>query len=177
MVIGLGLADLLLNVRGLIFRDRGVSVHLHPVPLLWALFAILNLLQIWWGIYGAFSESYATSLAGYLSTFVFVIPVYLLASAALPSARTQTLNLREHYESNSARIFGWIAGLWLLAFLYHILLRGQALSLFPQIIRLVGIGTGAVGFLRKGPRLHVLIMCIQVGLLVAFFALVTPRIE
>jgi len=178
IVIGLGLADLLLNVRAIVFREKAVMVRLHPVPALWALFAVLNLLQAWWGIYAAFStENYATSLIGYLSTFVFVIPMYLLASAALPSIRDQTIDLPEHYQSNSARIFGWIAALWLLSLFYHTILRHQPLYLPPQVMRFVGIATGIAGALTKWPWLHVLLMCVQIGLLVAFFALVTPRIE
>jgi hypothetical protein len=178
IVIGLGLADLLLNARAIVFREKDVAIRLHPVPLLWALFALLNLLQAWWGIYAAFSEeNYATSLVGYLSTFVFVIPMYLLASAALPSTRYPTVDLPEHYRSNFARIFGWIAALWSLSLLYHTVLRHHALYLPPQMMRLIGIATGVAGALTKWRWLHVLLMCVQIGLLVAFFALVTPRIE
>ena len=178
IVLGLGLADLLLNVRAIVFREKGVMVRLHPVPILWALFALLTLLQVWWATYAAFSaENYATSLTGYLSTFVFIIPMYLLASAALPSTRNQTLNLAEHYQSNFARIFGWIAAIWLLSLFYDTILRHHALSSPPQIMRFIGIATGIAGGLTKRSWLHVLLMCIQIGLLIAFFALVTPRIE
>jgi hypothetical protein len=178
IVIGLGLADLLLNARAIVFREKGVIVRLHPIPILWAVFALLNLLQAWWGIYAAFAaENYATSLIGYLSTFVFVVPMYLLASAALPSVRNQTVDLPEHYQLNSARIFGWIAALWCLSLLYHTVLRHQALSLTPQIMRSVGIATALAGVLAKRSWLHVLLMCVQIGLLIGFFVLVTPRIE
>ena len=178
IVIGPGLADLLLNARAILFAEKGLIVRLHPVPVLWALFAVLNLLQAWWGIYAAFSaENYATSVIGYLSTFVFVIPMYLLASAALPSTRSRTVDLPEHYQSNSARIFGWIAALWLLSLLYHTILRHHSLYLPPQLMRFVGIATGVAGALTKWPWLHVSLMCVQIALLVAFFALVTPRID
>lgn len=147
-------------------------------PALWAIFALLLLLQAWWGLFAAFSqESYVTSLTGYLATFALVTPMYLIASAALPSPSDQTPDLARYYETNAAKVFGLITALWLISLLYHLLLRNRDLGEPSQVLRMVGIGAGALSVFSTNARFHAIVMVLMIAVLIAFFSLVNPQLN
>lgn len=85
IIIGLGLTDLLGNFRRLVHaRDR---VRWDGLPLAWALFALLLVVNYWWGLYLGATGIYEVQTAGaFVASMVLPVLLYLVCSSALPEA-------------------------------------------------------------------------------------------
>ncbi len=108
VVVGLGLAELLGRLNALIqARHR---VRWHPLPLAWALIALVLVNNYWWGLYlGNVSAVRATDAASFLPGLLMPILLYLLCAAALPrpaDADQPPTDLREAYFGQRIYFFG-----------------------------------------------------------------------
>lgn len=83
IIIGLGIADLLMNFHRLIHQRRRVDWD--PLPLLWALIALLWLFNYWWasakGLDGARG---AETALDFVRLAIAPIVLFLLAASVLP---------------------------------------------------------------------------------------------
>ncbi|CAN5637900.1 hypothetical protein BH23BAC4_BH23BAC4_07100 [soil metagenome] len=104
MLVGLGLADLLMSVHRLL-RARRI-VRWDWLPLAAALLAALLILDLWWGFYGHLGMATVT-FGAFLPAIVQLIFLFLLTAAVLPDrVPPEGLNLRAYYEGN--RTYFWV---------------------------------------------------------------------
>jgi hypothetical protein len=110
VVIGLGLTTLLGSFNRLM-RRRG-ELRWHPLPLVWALIALLMVNNYWWGLYlGKIAAVEASNVDAFLLALAFPILLYLICAAALPDVHMLHVrggNLLAGYFAESRYFFGLI---------------------------------------------------------------------
>jgi len=106
IIMGLGLTDLLGNF-GRLVRARA-RVRWDALPLAWALFALLLVVNFWWGLYlGAIGIGDVASAGEFLLALLLPILLYLVCTSALPeSVPEQGLDLGAAYDRQQRFFFG-----------------------------------------------------------------------
>lgn len=108
LIIGLGLAELLRNLRELIQPRR--AVHWHPLPLIWVVMILLVLAQFWWGYYEVTMNPLWQNYFAFLVLLSSAISLYLICAFALPSEEAgDTIDLEKFYYSFPRRL--WFFGM------------------------------------------------------------------
>lgn len=98
IVVGLGLADLLLNLLRLIHERKRVDWD--PLPLVWALVALAWILNYWWGVAANLDGSRSVQVvAGFALLLAQPILLFLMSASVLPRAMPAEglLNMREEW--------------------------------------------------------------------------------
>lgn len=97
IIVGLGLANLLSDLHRLI--SARARVRWAAVPMLWAAFAFLLVINYWWALYfRGLGVTTASSAGGFLVSIVQPMILYLACANVLPGAVPESgLNLRERY--------------------------------------------------------------------------------
>jgi len=148
VILGLGLTDLLGNFNRLM-RARG-RVRWHPLPLAWALLALMLVINFWWGVYLGLVVGQQPGNAGeYLVGLMIPIALYLVCAGALPAEVPEAgIDLGENYFREHRYFFGL-----LLIYLLTTVLNAFALGQVP--------GWDRITLLRVG------VLALSVALLVA----------
>ena len=114
MLIGLGVADLLLSLHRLLRARR--RVRWDGLPLLVAFLVLLVIVQMWWLIAQPGAKS--MTIGAFLPTLVELILLFLLAAACLPDeVPPEGMDLKAYYHENGAYIWSLFAAAlgWLIA--------------------------------------------------------------
>ena len=99
IVIGLALADILVSLHRLIRAGRRVRWD-WAAPLATAL-VVMVLVMMWWSFYRPTPAATPMTIGSFLPSFVTLVLLFLLGSAALPDeVPAEGLSLREYYDRN-----------------------------------------------------------------------------
>jgi hypothetical protein len=83
IIIGLGIADLLVNLHGLIHARRRVAWD--GLPLAWAVVALLWLFNYWWAVGAGLDGSGSARVVGhYVLLAILPILLFLMSASVLP---------------------------------------------------------------------------------------------
>ena len=100
VLVGLAIADLATSLHRLL-RGRN-RVEWDWLPLATALLALLSVLDLWWGLYGAWDAA-SWTFGGFLPLAALLVVLFLINAAALPDdVPSEGLDLQAFYESNSS---------------------------------------------------------------------------
>lgn len=119
IIIGLGLAQILINFNSLITERK--NVHFHWLPIYWAIGTFFVQVQWWWGIYKAKNIE---SWNFVFFSFIILNPIsmFLASGTVLPNAKSETkYNLEKHYYNNRHWYFILMAFNPLLDILRHVI--------------------------------------------------------
>jgi hypothetical protein len=106
VIVGLGLSELLAGLHRLV-RARH-RVRWHPLPLLWAVLALILVSNYWWGVYlGLTGVENSHSAGSFLLGLLMPILLYLVCAATLPAANVVVdgLDLRAAYYEEAGYFF------------------------------------------------------------------------
>lgn len=104
IIIGLGVADLLVSLHHLLRAGRRVKWH-WATPTL-ALLMLMVTLVLWWWSFVWFSNVQSQTIAAFLPKFAVLVAAFLMMAAALPDQIPETgIDLRQYYVST--RIHLW----------------------------------------------------------------------
>lgn len=139
IILGLGLTELLQNLRGLVQSNR--TVQWHALPLLWAGLVVLVVMQLWWAFYEVTSQEVWQNYFAFLPLLLFVMGTYLYCAFALPNEDEGDIDLEAFYFSRPRRawFFGSLIGTDLIAQGTTVALQGQ------MSIPATGLRWGAIG--------------------------------
>jgi len=102
IIIGLGIADLLVNLHRLIHARK--HVEWDALPLAWATIALLWLFNYWWAVGAGLDGSQAVRVVGqYVLLAILPILLFLMSASVLPRAIPETGRLNMHTEWSKSR--------------------------------------------------------------------------
>lgn len=149
VLVGLAIADLATSLHQLLqARHR---VQWDWLPLTTAFLAILAVLDMWWGLYGAQEATFYRSLAGFLPLAAQLFLLFLINAAALPDKVPQEgIKLQSFYEDNSSYFWSLFA-----AYIFAIIVQQSSYRLMSDW-DFISILTGSV--------LNLIILALYIGL-------------
>jgi hypothetical protein len=154
LILGLGIAHLLLGVGGMIHRRREAKPD--PIHLLWVGAVFWTLVLNWW----VFFQSQSTevwSFDYFLVVIVWAVLFFLLAVILFPPDVTEDQDYAEVFERNR----GWFLGVFAATSFADILLtafRGDLLDppiYLPFVLHFAVLGV--IGMFVKSRRFHVIL--------------------
>lgn len=101
IIIGLGIADLLVNLYRLIHARR--QVQWDALPLVWAAISFLWLFNYWWAVGAGLDGSQSARVVGhYVLLAILPILLFLMSASVLPRAIPEAgrLNMQEEWEKS-----------------------------------------------------------------------------
>lgn len=102
IIIGLGIADLLVNLHRLIHARK--HVQWDALPLVWAAIALLWLFNYWWAVGTGLDGSREARVVGhYVLLAILPILLFLMSASVLPRAIPETGLLDMHAEWSKSR--------------------------------------------------------------------------
>lgn len=111
IILGLGLADLLISFRKLIHNSE--RVRWHWLPMFWAGFTLLTVIQNWWGTYDVIRADVWTNYFAFTLLILLYIVLYMICSLAIPDniPNDEILDLEAFYFAKRQRY--WYFGLYI----------------------------------------------------------------
>lgn len=163
IVIGLGFADLLLNLLRLIHERKRVDWD--GLPLMWALVALAWMLNYWWGVAAGLDGSRDMQVVGQFAIlFTQPILLFMMSASVLPRVMPAEgrLNMREAWADVRLTVITLFAVNQALTWA-RIIVAGEALDWdYADTIRTTVLGILVVLLLVKDRRVE------WVGVLVIF---------
>lgn len=155
IILGLAVADMLMDLDRLLRARR--RVRWHALPVIAFAFVLMVLVAAWWELYDL-SATRTMTVALFLPYFAKLILIFLLSAAVLPSEWEGNIDLGQYYFANARYFFGiW----WLLSVLILFMptMQGEGL---PSLGFVVALSRGLIGMLvlalfRK-PLVHWLVL-------------------
>jgi hypothetical protein len=140
IVIGLGIADLLLNLHRLIHERKRVAWD--PLPLGWALVAILWMLNYWYAVAtnGDGSRN-APRVAEFALLLISPVQLFLVSASVLPRSLPEQgrLDMREAWTQGRS-VFFTIFAIHLLTIWVHVSVVRQSIVFdFASVVRTVSL--------------------------------------
>lgn len=124
IVLGLGITQILTGVADLIHQSKRVRVY-WPL-MIWVLLVLVMHVQEWWVTY-QLKNYQPWRLPVFLFMMLYPINLFVLARLLTPVGLQEgTIDLKVFYEENYRKIFGFTAGLVLLALLDDVFIRSEA---------------------------------------------------
>lgn len=153
IVLGLGLADLLMNFHRLLHERK--RVHWDALPLTWAVIALLWIINYWWAV-AANLTSWSSTRVVIEFAFAAIAPILLVLMAAglLPRAMPAEGRLDMRAEWQEARgLFLTLAVLYqCLAWVNITLASGALVWDFITLVRAITLAALVVAMLLKDRR-------------------------
>lgn len=153
IIIGLGIADLLVNFHRLIHARK--RVEWDALPLVWAAIALLWLFNYWWAVGAGLDGSRNARVVGdYVLLAILPILLFLMSASVLPRAIPESGRLDMNSEwSKSRDVFLTIFAMnqvatWIVA----IAARGAVVFDFAGLVRTVALLCVAGALLFKSRR-------------------------
>jgi hypothetical protein len=172
--VGLGLGQLV-QASHRLARFKG-EVTWDWLPLVWAGFSFLMVVQTWWAYFTLLQAPIWSNLFAFLLPLSVFVILYLICASALPDltkvAETGLVDLASFHLSQRRYFFGLWAVLLTLALIVSRLVRGR----FDPVedgFRVAGIAAALV--LISSPRrtLHVAVTWLAIAAMVAYISLFT----
>ena len=154
IIVGLGLTDLLGNFSRLV-RHRA-RVRWDGLPLAWALFALLLVVNYWWGLYlGSAGVTSVTTAAAFLAAILLPTLLYLICTSALPEeVPAQGLDLGESYLAGCRFFLGLVVAYFVVVSVQGIMLDGGWTWSAVQVLRLLSLAAMSVLLFSRRRWLH-----------------------
>jgi hypothetical protein len=152
IIIGLGIADLLVNLHRLIHARRRVAWD--ALPLAWAFVALLWLFNYWWAVGAGLDGSRGTRVVGdYVLLAALPILIFLLSASVLPRAIPEAgrLDMRAEWARDRGVFLTILAINQLATWVVVALARGGIVFDLAGIVRTIVL-VAAVAALRVRSR-------------------------
>jgi hypothetical protein len=177
LIIGLVLANVLTGFAYLIHeRER---VRLFFPSLIWSAWIFVAAVQHWWADYNL-HRVLQWSIAGFFSTLLIPMDLYLLSELVLPRrvSRDAPVDLESWYFRNRRWFFGIVAGIPAFSFLQQLLVEGNLKRLpldtgFLAALFLLAV----IAFVTARRRIHALIAIVTGILFVVYIALLFAQLR
>ena len=176
IIIGLAITELLTGVRQLVRARK--RIRLHWLPLAWAGFVVLALVQAWWAQL-AQAERWGSNFFVFVFILLNPVVVYLAASSLLPdpTEMDETTDLLDYYFEGRVWVFGLFAFSYVLTSLGDVILDRQRPNAV-HAFRLVGVLLLVSLAWSRSVRYHAVASVVGLALFVSFvlqFALSLTR--
>ncbi|HEV2148845.1 MAG TPA: hypothetical protein VGR37_15680 [Longimicrobiaceae bacterium] len=174
MILSLGLADLLTSVHRLVHARKRVRFDWLPVA--WAAFIFLLIVQYWWSSYTATQAEVWQNFFGFAFLLLSPVVLYLAAASVLPDVEAEGLvDMRAHYFEH--RTWFFLLGVLLVCLIVATaVLRGHPFlgpgRIFHAAFLLISITLAWTA----NRRVHAAVAAFAIGLLVLFIVSNTLRI-
>jgi hypothetical protein len=154
IIIGLGVADLLMNFHRLIHERQRVVWD--PLPLVWALVCLLWLFNYWWAVATNLDGSRDARVA-FEFVFLAIAPIvlFLMAASALPRAMPEEgqLDMRGEWTKGRSVFFALFALNQSIAWVFATVARGVVFD-FAAIARTIVLVLALTVLFVKSRRLE-----------------------
>ena len=175
--IGLGLGQLAQGLHRLA-RFKG-TVRWDALPLVWAFFTFLMVVQTWWAYFDLLQSPLWLNLFAFMLPMSVFVLLYMLSASALPDLSTSTdadvLDMAAFHMGQRRYFFGLWGVFMLLALLVSRLARGS-FAFWEDGFRVLGFALALV-LLGSGRRtVHVVVTVVAVIVFGAYITLFTLRI-
>jgi predicted membrane channel-forming protein YqfA (hemolysin III family) len=140
IIIGLGIADLLVNFHRLIHARR--NVEWDALPLVWAVIALLWLFNYWWAVGAGLDGSRDARVVGhYVLLAVLPILLFLMSASVLPRAIPESgqLDMRAEWSRNRDVFLTILAINQTATWIVAIAVRGAIVLDFAAIVRTIAL--------------------------------------
>lgn len=144
ILIGLAVADLSLSLHRLLRQGR--DLQWHPIVPVTGFIVLCLILNLWWGLYRAFSQTTEIEFVEFLPQVFMMLALFLLAAAAFPDEKLpKGSSLKEYYLDNRVQFWGLLA-LYLLLVMVNIGMSGmrEGWSLQTHFERSLSNGIGVI---------------------------------
>lgn len=166
IVIALGISEIV-SCWGALLRQRR-EVRFYWVHTIWTVFAVLLMVQFWWGFWNyrtVETWSFAALLAVVAEALVMVLAALVLTPRPAPG---EPLDLRTHYYEQSRVFFGLACVLLVQLAAVDVWVGEQPFLHTENAVRALGMGATAWGAVSKNERVHALIVVTALVLLSVF---------
>jgi len=166
IVIALGISEMA-SCWGALLRQRR-EVRFYWVHALWTVFAVLLLVQFWWGFWNFRSVetwSFPALLAVVTEALVLVLAAMVLTPRAAPK---EVIDLRSHYYQQSRVFFCLGAFLLVQLAIVDSWVSGQPFFHAENAVRALGLFAAVSGALSRNERVHQALVVAALVLLFVF---------
>jgi len=188
IILGLGLTDLAQSLRNLV---RPVPpVRWHWLPLLWVVFALLLVINIWWGAYDLLQADIWANPVAFLLVVLMGLCLYLVCAFALPDVQWESpsaepastgsagLDLEAFYFSASHRrwFFGTLIVLFVIAFVGNIVGASLKETAIVQnaLLNLAVVGVYGLLIVTERKAVHVIVALASLAMMLVTLLNVGP---
>lgn len=155
IIIGLGIADLLVNLHRLIHARKRVDWDV--LPLVWAAVALLWLFNYWWAVGAGLDGSRGVRVVGHFVLLAIApILLFLLSASVLPRALPLEgrLDMRAEWSQNRDVFFAVLALNQAVTWAIAIAARGAVTWDFAGIVRTVVLVLAVTTLFARSRRLE-----------------------
>jgi peptidoglycan/LPS O-acetylase OafA/YrhL len=188
IILGLGLTDLAQSLRNLV---RPVPpVRWHWLPLLWVVFALLLVINIWWGAYDLLQADIWANPVAFLLVVLMGLCLYLVCAFALPDVQWESpaaepsstgsagLDLEAFYFSDGHRrwFFGTLIVLFVIAFVGNIVGASLKETAIVQnaLLNLAVVGVYGLLIVTQRKAVHVVVALASLAMMLVTLLNVGP---
>lgn len=174
LILGLGLEELLSNVKRLVgIRER---VRFHWLPVAWAVIVFVLAVQWWWALFSQVRVAGPENFFYFLSQLLTGIVIYLIASSVFPDVgRESSADLKAHYFDNRRWFFGLAATYEALLLLNRHVGEGLLFET-KSAFNAAGLAIALVLAVSGNERLHTAVTLMGLGVLFSFIVLYSLRL-
>lgn len=176
--VGLGLGQLVQALHR-VARFRG-TVRWDWLPITWAAFAFLMIVQTWWAYFTLMQSPLWANLFAFLLPLSVFVVLYLICASALPDAsrmaESDTVDLATFYRGQHRYFFGLWTVLLVLALMAQVVSRGEIDILGEDGFRLAGIGAGVALAWTPDRRVHTVLTLLALALLLVYIVVFSLRL-
>jgi hypothetical protein len=174
--VGLGLGQLVQSFHRLI-RLKG-QVKWHWLPVTWAGFAFLLVVQTWWAYFRIIQSPIWTNLFAFLLPLAIFVILYLICASAFPDDKEDgsLVDLESFYFAQRRYFFGLWASLLILALIVSRSVEGRFSLLGDDGFRLGGVAAGVAMAIVRDKSVHAVITVLAAASLALYIVLFTLRL-
>lgn len=175
----MGLGQLVQAFHRLV-RFKG-EVRWDWLPLTWAAFSFLMVVQTWWAYFVLIQSPIWINLFAFLLPLTVFVVLYLICASALPDVaklgESDVLDLGTFHFGQRRYFFGLWATLLFLAVIVSRLVRGRFDVLGADGFRLAGLVAAVFLIVSTKRAVHTVITCLAILAMAVYIALFTLRLS
>lgn len=108
ILIGLAVADLSLSLHRMMRQGR--DIRWHPIVPIAGFIVLCLILNLWWGLYRAFSQTTEIYFVEFLPQVFMLLALFLMAAAVFPDEKLpKGASLKDFYLDNRTQFWGLVA--------------------------------------------------------------------
>lgn len=174
IIFGLSITQLLDRTIKLIENRKNVSYY--ALPVIWAVFLFLLIIQWWWGFF-SYVKLTEWNFFFFIYTLITPLTFYLASRIVLPqTSRDQKIDLKDYYFSINRFFFIFIAAIYFEDGFRNLIVTKEVLN-FNQVMNLVGIFLISPLIITKKEKTHLTITLILSSLFLLYIALASLRLS
>ena len=179
VMVGLGLSSMLQSFHRLV--RLGKRVRWHWIPVVWAVIALLMIVQSWWAYFTIVTDPVWTNLFAFLLPLLVFIVLFMIGASALPDAKSipesGIVDLRVLHFAQRRYFFALWSILMLLALIVTWIVSDRISFAMENVFRIVGLGAGVALITVERRAVHAVITVVSLVVLVAYIALYSLRLN